>query len=156
MTTEVINKVPFLKKSRIYPKEINSLSEELNITYVDVANAVNDRTIGLFPTNRPAINGEAWFLAGITKQQALRQVYTFESAGAIPHGINFDSLTHFTKCYGAYTDDTNWYGLIFGSSTAIAGQVSFYIDSTNIVILADGAAPSITKGIVIIEWISNP
>lgn len=156
MTFDVVNKVPYLKTSRLYSDNIEKLRDEINISYVDITGSVNDRVIGLFPTTRPAINGEDWYLSGQTRQQALRQVYTFTAAGNIAHGIDFNAISHFTKCYGAFTDDTNWYGVVFGSSTAITGQVSFYITSTDIVVTADGAAPSITKGIIVIEWLSNP
>ena len=92
----------------------------------------------------------------IDKQQGLRQVYTFTSTGTIPHGINLNNISQFTRPSGTFTDGTNSYGCIYASNIAIAGQVSFYIDPTNINIIAGAGAPSITSGTIILEWISEP
>lgn len=135
---------------------MQALIVELDRAYVDTASKVNARTIGLFPDNAPVVTGEQWFLSGQTsKQQTLRQIYPFTATGSIPHGINFATVSQFTKPSGSYTDGTNWYGAIYASSVAIAGQVTFYVTPTNIVILAGAGAPSITNGTIILEWLSQ-
>ena len=53
---------------------------EVDRSYIDIANAVNVRTISLFPSNRPALNGENWYIRNNQRQQALRQVYIFTAA----------------------------------------------------------------------------
>jgi hypothetical protein len=156
MTFDVINRVPYLKTSRIYPQDTDKLVTEINISYVDTANAVNDRTIGLFPINRPAIGGEKWYIEGNKPLQNLRQVYPFTAAGNILHGINTDSVYAFTKCSGSYTDGTDYYGVIFSNSVAVPDQVSFYVTPTNIVVTVDGTAPVPTDGLIVLEWLSNP
>lgn len=156
MSTNVINQVAYLRTSRNFPREIDQLTVEVNKSYVDTANAINNRTISLFPTNVPAINGESWFLRNNLRQQALRQVYTFTSTANIPHGITVVDPGQFLRGFGTYTDGTNAYGLIFGSNIAIAGQVSFYITSTNIVFVSGGGAPAVTSGIIVLEWLSQP
>ena len=155
MTANISNQVPFLRTSRTFPEVAQPLAIEVNKSYVDIANCVNERTIGLFSTGRPVINGESWFLSGNKKQQSFRQVYQFTATGNIPHGINTSAITGFTKCQGEFTDGTNWYGVIFASSTTITGQVSFYITPTNIVVGAGAGAPTITAGIIILEWLSQ-
>ncbi len=150
----IVNQTPFLRTSRDFPREIQELSDVLSKTYIDIASMVNNRTIGIFPINRPAINGESWFITS-QRQQGLRQIYTFTSTGNIPHGIVINSVERFTKPSGSFTDGTNWYGAIYGSTTPIPNQISFYITSTNIVVLAGVGAPAITKGTIILEWISN-
>jgi len=156
MTTNVVNQMPYLQTSRNFPLEAQPLAVEVNKSYVDIANSVNNRMIGLYPTNRPAINGESWFINDNQRQQAFRQIYTFTAAGSIPHGINFNSVSFISpKSCGSYTDSTNWYGVIYASSTTITDQVSFYVTSTNIVVQADAGAPSITNGIIVLEWLSQ-
>ena len=49
----------------------------------------------------------------------------------------------------------DWYGAVYGSNTAIAGQLSFYITSTQIVILSGAGAPAITSGIIDVEFLVN-
>lgn len=150
----VVNQIAYLRTSRNYPEDIKDLTQEINKSYVDIANAVNSRTIGIFSVNKPAITGESYFFTN-QRQQALRQVYTFTAVGNIPHGINLNEIYAFSKCSGSFTDGTNYYGCIYASNVAIAGQVSFYINPTNIVILVGGGAPAIVSGFIILEWISD-
>jgi hypothetical protein len=156
MSTNVINQIPYLRTSREFPEELKQLTVEVNKSYVDTANAVNNRIISIFPTSRPAINGESWFLSGNQKQQGFRQVYTFTSTASILHRITVVTPSQFIRCFGSYTDGTNSYGLIFASTVAIAGQISFYITSTSIVFVSGGGAPVLTQGTIVLEWVSLP
>ena len=84
-------------------------------------------------------------------------MYTFTTTAAMTHTLNsiYTSIPYFTRMWGQYTDGTNWYGLIAGSNVAIAGQVSFYVSPTNINFLVGAGAPTVTKGILVLEWMSN-
>jgi hypothetical protein len=158
--TNIINSVPFVRTSRDFPEDLHQLAVESNLAYLEVAGAINNRTIGLFPANRSAVGGESWFITN-QRQQNLRQIFTFTGAGNIPHNIKFSSVSMFTKPQGSYTDGTNYYGAIYASSVPIAGQVTFYVTPDvgntpgNIVVLADAAAPAIVSGIIVLEWISR-
>lgn len=151
-----MNQVPYLRTSRTFPDELLQLTVEVDKAYVDTANAVNNRTISIFPTTRPAINGESWFLIGNQKQQGFRQAYTFTTTGNIAHGIESNDISRFVRTFGEFTDGTNWYGLIPGSNIAIAGQISFYITPTDIIFAVGAGAPAVTSGVVVLEWISQP
>src|SRR5258708_30403752 len=159
----IFNQVAFLRTTREFPEELHQLTVEVNKTYVDIANSVNNRTISIFPTTRPVLNGENWFLNSSIRQQGLRQVYTFTTTSAINIGFKFSSIAQFSpKCYGTFTDGTNWYGLIYASNVAIAGQISFYIalngvstTSDQIVFLTGAGAPTLTSGTIVLEWISK-
>lgn len=156
MTANLTNQVAYLRTSREFPEDLRIMAIELTKAYIDIANVVNSRVIGTFSTNRPAINGKSFFITN-ARHQGLRQVYTFSSTGNIAHGLNntYSAIPYFTQSYGSFTDGTNWYGAIYGSNVAIAGQVSFYVTPTNIVVLAGAGAPTITSGIIVLEWISN-
>lgn len=151
----VVNQSPYLRTSREYPEDIKQLTVEVNKTYLDVANAVNERAIGLYPTTKASITGNQWFLTGNKKLQSLRKVFSFSSTASIDHNIESIQLSRYVQAYGQYTDGTNWYGLLSASSTAIAGQVSFYITSTQIVFVLGAGAPSLTSGTLVLEWIAN-
>lgn len=147
---------PYLRTSRSFQEDIHQMSIEMNKAYIDTANCVNARTIGLFPTNKPITNGEAWFFDKNQKQQGLRQIYNVLSTSPIPHGLVFDEVSFFTKCTGSYQDSLgNWNGLIFASNAAIIGQISFYIDAANIVFLSGAGAPALVKGLIVLEWLSD-
>jgi hypothetical protein len=152
-----IQQSPYLRNQRNFPHDdIQKLTVEIDKSYIDIAQKVNARVIGIFANNFQIVTGEEWYLNGQpTPQQGLRQVYQFTGAGSIPHGINFSTVSFVSHPFGSYTDGTNWYGAIYASSTAIGGQVTFYITPTNIVVVVDGAAPAITSGIICLEWVSQ-
>jgi hypothetical protein len=155
MTTNNILRSPYLRNQRLIPNEdVRALANEVDHAYVDIAGKVNSRTIGIHATGNQVVTGESWYLTS-SKQQTLRQVYQFTATGSVTHGLNFASITAFTKCQGSFTDGTNFYGAIYGSNTAIAGQVSFYLTPTNIVIQAGAGAPAITNGLIVLEWMSQ-
>lgn len=156
MTSSISNPGNFLRTSRNFPTEIQPLTVELNKMYVDIANQVNNRISGIFGPSQ-IVTSESWFLSGPSnRQQTLRQVYPFSASGSIPHNLNWNSVFQISpKSYGSYTDGTNDYGVIFGTSVAIAGQLSFYVTPTNIVVLSGAAAPSITSGLILLEWITQ-
>jgi|SRR5215469_7213514 len=155
MTANISNQVPFLRVSRLFPADLQQLTIEVNKAYLDIATAVNNRTIGVYATNFPSVTGDSWFITP-QKQQTLRQIYSFSASGNIPHGLNLANISQISpNCYGSFTDGTNYYGAIYASNVAIAGQVSFFINPTNIVILAGAGSPTIQKGIIVLEWISN-
>ena len=155
MSSNITNQVPFLRTSRSFPMEAQPLSVEINKSYVDIANSVNARTIGQFTTNRPVPSGESWFLRN-QRQQGLRQAWEFTGSNlSINHGINISFIYAFTKIYGTFTDGTNWYPLPYVDTTDVINQVSVEVTPTQIVITAGGGAPTISTGIVVLEWISN-
>lgn len=156
MTSNFIQQAPYLRTSRNFPFETQPLIIELTRSYIDIASKVNERTIGLFPTTRAAINGEMWFITQNQQQQGFRQVYTFTAAGNIAHGLDLTKLSGFTRIYGTFTDGTSWYPLPYVDVVAANNQVNIVVGATNIVITGGGggAQPAITSGFVVLEWIS--
>lgn len=148
------NQVAYLRVQRNFPEDIKQLTIEMDKAYVDIANAVNSRVIGLFATNLPTITGEAWFLTS-QRRQTLRKVFTFTSTANIPHGLSFSPNFSITAMYGQYTDGTNWYGLIAGTSVAVAGIIQFYLTPTNIVFNSGAGSPALTRGIIVVEYLED-
>jgi len=153
----IANPGNYLRTSRNFPTEIGQLVVEVNRSYVEVATQVNNRISGIYGLNTITITGESWFLSGEQgRQQTLRQIYSFTGTGNIAHGLAWSSVSLISpKSYGTYTDGTNWYGVIYASSVAIAGQVTFYVTPTNVVVQAGAGSPSITQGYIILEWLSQ-
>jgi hypothetical protein len=159
MTTNfsVINQVPYLRTTREFPAELKQLSIEANKAYLDTANVVNNRTIGLYPTTRPAITGNRYYLSANKSQQTFRQVYTFTSAGSIAHGITIANIAGFVFISGSFTDGTVFYPLPYIDVVAANNQINVTITATDIVITAGaGAPPNIVSGVIVIEWLSQP
>ncbi len=157
MSTNVVNQTAYLRTSREFPEEVHQLSFEVNKTYVDIANAVNTRTIGIYPKNRPAITGNGYFLT-TNKQETFRQIYPVTPAdiiaGFITHGIlNVLPGQFVGESCGSYTDGIDTFGLFFASSVPIAGQTTFYVTSTQIILLIGAGAPVLTSGLITLEWL---
>lgn len=154
----LLQQAPYLRNQRQFPNDdVKELSNQVDQAYIDIAGKVNQRIIGNYPVNFLSITGERWYFNGSTNPfQSLRQVYPFTAAGNIPHGLSWASVSSISpRSYGTFTDKTNWYGCIYASNVAIAGQVSFYITPTNIVVLSGAGAPAITSGFINLEYISQ-
>lgn len=151
----IVNNNPYLRETRDFPGE-DELSVELNKSYSDTAIAVNNRMIGIFPTNKGAITGEKWYINGTKPQQTIRRVYTFTSTSSLTHGINITQISQFTRMFGTYQamSDSNWYNFVPGYSTAISGQIGFYITPTQIVFTSGAGAPTLSSGTIVLEWLS--
>lgn len=152
----ISNPVAFLRTSRTFPSDDSKqLSVEIDRAYVDIANTVNSRVIGLFSVNRPAITGESWFPTS-ARQQTLRQLYIVTGTGNIAHGINTSQIAGFTRIYGTFTDGSVWYPLPYVNATAANNQIQITVTSTNIVITAGGGSPpTVSSGFVVLEWLSS-
>lgn len=160
MTTATpIQNSPYLPRQRNFPNNIETLSVEIDKTYIDIASRVNEKTIGLFGVNFQVITGEDWFLQGQPrKQQTLRQVYAFGTIApgaslTIPHNIR--NIVQFTRIYGTCITSQPDYRPIPYSSIAANHNIDLRVDSTSIVIANGGIAPTINSGLIILEWISD-
>lgn len=158
----VVNQSPYLKTSREFPEEVDELVVEINKSYVDVAAAVNNRTIGIFPTRKSAVTGESWFLT-TQRQQTFRQIYNF---GPIGVGAELDILTgitgftQFTRIYGTVvTVGNSWRPLPYIDNITLTAGITLLVDldgmgRNQIRIVNGAAAPSITQGLVVLEWLA--
>lgn len=160
----VVNNVPYLRTTREFPLDAAGLTQEVSKSYLDVATAVNNRTIGIYPVNKPSITGNNYFLT-TGRQQSLRQVYTFGvivNGSTINIGFKLSSISQIILMYGTYLSGSSYFGIISADTSPISGQISFYVSvngssttSDVIIFVVDGAAPSITSGTIVLEWIAN-
>lgn len=163
----VINQIAYLPTSRNFPQEMGQLSIELSKTYIDTANAVNNRTISIFPVTIPALNGESWFLTN-QRQQGFREVYSFGTIAAgtelhIP--TNIKNFYTFTRIYGVVLTAAGSFGnpdyrpLPYVDPGGATGGMTILVANnagTQIIRVVMGAASAgCTNGIVVLEWISN-
>jgi hypothetical protein len=155
LINSVVNQTPYLRTSREFPEEAKQLTQEVNKSYVDIARAVNNRVIGIYPSNRPAITGKVYYLTPGRTNQSLRQVYAFTSTLTFPHGIKFADVAQFAIITGTAYDGTNYYPLPYVDVVAATNQISVMLTPTNIVITAGAGAPVITSGLITLEFLVN-
>lgn len=155
MTTN-FQQSPYLRDQRKFPnEEIRSLSKEMDLTYIDIASKVNDRTIGTFSVNVPIVTGEAWyFQGGNQKQQTLRRVYSITGYSPITHNIDFTGVSTFTVIRGIGFDGTNYFPLPFVNAAIVTSSVEMFVTPTQIVFVASAGSPQAVSGFVLLEWLS--
>lgn len=158
-----INSAPYLRSSRQFPPDLDQLAIQVGRSYIDIANAVNLRTIGIFTTNVPTTTGEVWYITGNQRQQTLRQVYTF---GAIAAGteldipLNIPSFIGFTKLYGEALNTNNQYiPLPYVDTTNVTNQIGLLVQTVtgvlSISIIVGATATPLVSGFVDLEYLSN-
>lgn len=163
-TTNNLNRIfvsPYLRVTRNIPTELQPLVIELNRIYPDIANAVNQRTIGIFPNASPIATGEQWYLnanahsVNSEKQQTLRKVFILPPLSGNHNITNFTSVA-FTRIYGTAYDGNIWYPLPYVDVTNITNQIQVVLNSTTYDVIRGTTSPAINKGFLILEWLANP
>lgn len=136
-----------------WSKDYETFLTQITKAYSDIARAINTRDIAIYDLNQN-VNGQEWFNPANVqlKRDGFRQVYTFTGVGNIAHLIANLTLVN---GFGEYTDGTNFYGVIYASSVPIAGQVTFYVTPTNIVVQAGAGAPAISSGTIVLNFLQN-
>lgn len=142
---------------------MEKLLDEIDNAYVDTAIAVNARTIGIFPTRRPIVTGESWFIDNNNKQQTIRQIYRFGPIASgteldIPHGIK--NFTEFTKIYGTVvTTAIDYRPLPYVDPITLTTGMTILVGIIGgvgvIRIILGATAVPVTRGLVILEWLSE-
>lgn len=150
MSNPVGNKMPYLRTLRKFPNDLETLVTELTRGWIETANCVNDREIGILST-QPTITGKSYFLSS-QKLQSLRQLFPIsDSSLTISHGIsNFSQMSVQT---GWFTDGTIWYPLPYVDVTNVTNQVKVSTTSSQIIVVKGATAPSISSGYVLLEWL---
>lgn len=160
MTNHIINQSPYLRTTREFPEDLHQLTVEVNKSYLDIASAVNNRTIGIYPSTRSAITGNAYYVTGTAKQPSLRQMYPFQTINTgtslvIPTQLrNYENIV---LLIGTCITDRPDYRPIPYVDATLTDQISirFDITTTSIIITNGTTAPNILSGLAIIEWLGS-
>jgi hypothetical protein len=149
-----VRKTPYLITYRRFTND--ELGNTLSKMYAEVAFAVNERSIGIFDKFL-MVTGNKWFNneEQQERRQEFRRVYEFTNQVAsftIPHELT--DIDYFTRIYGTAITPTNFIPLPFVSITA-ATSIEINVDSSNINILLDASSPSLTKGLIVLEYVMN-
>lgn len=153
---------PYLPTSRAFPAQNPvQLEPELVKSYLDIAQAVNVRTIGIFETIQ-IVTGERWFsvdpLNALKKRQTFRKVIPFGALAAgsvnmIAHGIT--GITSCTKITGTCVTTFPDFRPLPFSGINDAFSIVLRATSTDIVIAVGPSSPNLLSGIVTLEYFLN-
>lgn len=152
---------PILPTYREFPVgDDHNLQKQLVNSYNQSATAINQRTIGTFQLHNVGsddaiLNGERWFPA--PGQQRLRDgfrltVQVSDSTLTVDHNIPL--INQVTRLYGAFFDGTDWWPLPYVDVAAVNNQINIKASSTQIIVTKGaGAPPTISNGIVVLEYL---
>lgn len=156
MTTPV-NQAPFLQNVRKFPQDLDGLQSEASKSYIDIANAVNLRSIAIFESSA-VTTGEKWFKSisdanPQVKSQSLRKVFPITDS-TLTQTHSLGTITRITRIYGAAQNSTNYFPLPYVDVTNVNNQIAIILSTTQLVVTKGaGAPPAITTGYVVVEWI---
>lgn len=157
----IVNQIPFLPTSRNFPPEIRQLTIEIDKSYIDIANSVNNRIIGIFPANNPAINGESWFLKN-QRQQGFRKIFTISDFSTFVTGIQIIDVNFFTKIYGVcLSSGGNYFPIPYIDGNSTTSNIGLFVGPGiepgifSVTFSVGATAPTLVSGIIILEWISQ-
>jgi len=150
----------FLDPSIILPEEASQLKYVLRDAYYRTADAVNSREISYYPLQE-IVCGNFFFTSGNPQKFRLAYRKVFEvgaiatgATSTVAHGIT--GLVEFTHIYGTLiTDVVDYRPLPFVSAVAVNQQTSVQVVGANYVIVNGAAAPNITNGILILEYLKQ-
>jgi|HubBroStandDraft_4_1064222.scaffolds.fasta_scaffold20529_2 hypothetical protein len=150
---------PFVPIHRQFPtSDTHNLEKQLVNFHVQTNTAVNNRTIGEFQTDITP-NGERWFptAAQSGTPQRLRDgfrivVQVSDSVLVVNHNIT--QINQVTRLYGDFFDGTVWWPLPYVDLVAVNNQINVKVSMTQIIVTKGaGAPPSISQGIVVLEYL---
>ena len=154
------SKAAFLPTYDVFSEDDSQRLYQLNKNYTDTANAVNVREIALYDTVE-LLDGQQFFTTGNAqkKRYGYRKVFSIGTVNAgatltTAHGLT--GVTLFTRIYGTVITATPDYRPIpYTSATAVNQQIEIRVDATNFYIVNGAAAPQISSGIVVLEYLKN-
>jgi len=162
MTFAPVNALqPPLDENVSFPSEWEKFHEQITRRYRDVTRAVNDKERAFYPIETEILNSQNWFNTNNTQQyrSAFRKVFNF---GAIATGATLNithaitDITIITRLYGTCISDIIDYRPIpYSSVTAANLGIELVMTSTTISIINGAAAPNITSGIIVVEFLKN-
>ena len=147
----------FLPTTYYFPTNFDEFRVKFLESYLLTSNAVNSRDIAIYDEEE-SLTGQIWATSDVlTKGSTFRKIFFFDAiaAGAtlnIPHGLG-SSISLVTEWKGGIVVSGGFRPLPRVSATAVNEQVSVDISGANIVIVNGAAAPAITNGVVVIEFI---
>lgn len=163
---------PYIPTSTKFPLDPEQLQQTQTKRDIEIAQAVNKRTIGSYYEAQIVTGNLYYSLTNnnienpIQFRQSYRQIYVFGAiaAGAtllIAHGIT--GITEIVNLYGNCITDGSVVALAtakyepipFVSTANVNQQVSLYMDDTNITIINGAGNNNILSGSIITEYLLN-
>lgn len=134
-----------------FPSFLNSFNE----TYLQIATQVNRKVFGYISTQQ-VMTGKQWFVDPQNYKMIYRKRFDFTTIAqgateTIAHGLS--GFTKIVKRYGEVITAADYRPIPYMSVSNVNLGIEINNDSTNITIVNGAAAPAITSGFVVLEYI---
>lgn len=154
------SKTAFVATSTVYPEDQSQLLIQLTSRDTTLATAINLREISQYETVE-VLSGKQFFTSGNAQKKRFgyRKVFTLPATATgattnIAHGLS--GVTAYINIYGtATTDIPDDRPIPYASATAVNQQIEVKVLGANIVVINGAAAPNITSGFIILEYLKN-
>ncbi len=150
---------PFLPTSQVFPEDESQRLIVLTDNFTSFSQAINQREIGIYETIEQ-LNGRQYFNSTNPedKRFGYRKVFSFNAiaVGAtlnIAHNIT--GLTQVLEWNGGVIVAGGFRPIPRVSATDVTEQIQVDIVGANIVIVNGAAAPAITSGVVVLDYLKN-
>lgn len=156
----------FLPNYRDFPvDDIHNLQKQLINFHSQTNTAVNNRTVGVFELHQVGDNdstpsGERWFptlpqqaTAPLKLRDGFRLVVQVSDLNLVVDH-NIPMINQVTRLYGSFFDGTFWQDLPYVDVVSVTNQIYVKVSLTQIIVIKGaGAPPSISKGVVVLEYL---
>jgi len=152
---------PPLQENVNFSDDFNLFLEQITRYYRDIARKVNEKEKGMYPQEIEILTSQKYYTAGNprTYRSVFRKVFpiTAIAAGAtlnIAHGIT--GFIELVDLYGTcITNVIDYRPIPFASVVAANQGIQILLAGANISITNGAAAPNITSGICVVEYVKQ-
>ncbi len=154
-----IKSSPLLSGTRYFPEDSLLLQREIINAYVDIANAVNAREIGIYSLQQE-VTGQKFFIQRNSASSDVgRKCFQIPSilngTTTIPHGIDIQGITVFTHIYGTATNpSTSFLPIPYVNVGTPANGIQLSVNATNIVLTTTSADYTAYSAVIILEFVN--
>ena len=137
-------------------KDLNDFLDQFNQAYLQIATQVNRKEFGYYSTQELA-TGKLWYTTPQDYDMIYRKRFDFTTVAqgateTITHGIS--SFSKIIDRWGeVITDVVDYRGLPYMSVSNVNLGIEIKVNSTQIIIINGSAAPAITSGFAVLEYI---
>lgn len=148
----------FVPENYVIPDEPEKLKEFLKRTLEEHSRFINRKDMGQYETVEVQVNQTFPGTTPQDKRQIYRKILTFGAlaiggTAIVPHGVT--GITDFTRIFGTCITAADNRPIPYVSVAAANQGIEVLRIGANIVVRNGGAAPAITSGRIIIEFMKN-
>lgn len=154
--SSLTNQQPFLPINQTFSEDPKQLLIQMTNRDRDISRYVNVREIALF-NQVETPTGQQWPNPNNLQvtRNGFRKMFFFSDA-TLTFAHNISGIVLCTHIWGTGTDGTNFFPIPYVSATSVTNQIQIDVTPTQVIITKGaGAPPTISNGVVVLEYLRN-